>query len=204
MKNILLIFITILMISCSSTRFVSDQEWINPPETFSVFITEPFVENTDDVKDDLPEHADNFIGWFKSSLGQELEKISGKTPIINQIEDSLLVFVPLQLTKKNTIQIPLPDTTFKAPGIAFFINPIKVFRQNDLSVNRHTTGMPNHKLVFNALYSVIDTDNNKILAYGILYSTQTFHIAMTRGNWEKSIRKLAKQLLEGTPLSKKR
>jgi hypothetical protein len=200
MKNLLLISITILLISCSSPRFVINPEWINPPNTFSVFITEPFVGNPDDVKDDLPEFANNFVGWFKSSLGQELEKISGKPPVINQIEDSLLTFVPLQLSEKSIIKIPLPDTTFEAPGIAFFIHPIKVLRHNDLPNNRQSTRLPNHQLIFSARYSAIDTESKKILAYGILYSSQTFHFAMTKGDWENAIEELAEELLEGTPL----
>jgi len=57
-------------------------------------------------------------------------------------------------------------------------------------------------LDIHALYSIVSPEDGKVLAYGVIGGSDSLTFAMTLGNWQGTIGKIAEQLLDETPLSK--
>ena len=200
---ILCLFLSFLC-GCSGTpRFHVNPQWKEAPSSFTVLFSEPYVQNQDDVADDLPEYAANFSDWFGQELAIEFEKQSGIKPAVLLQKDEHFSIVPLPLDSSVASRVPIPivDSLPNVKGIVICIHPIQVWRRDDRCMGG-TSCLPDHYLLFSSTYTIVSMEEQRVLAYGVLGVSSSFKFAMTKGDWEDDMNALVEQILEKTPLKK--
>src|SRR5574344_912976 len=201
----LIVPLALFFAGCSgSPRLQVNPEWKKAPGHYMVAITEPYVLNEDDVSDDFPGYAGHFSDWLKIELAKKLKDETGIGPdsvvLINN-EDFLLT--PLPLGEKKSIRVPLPDAS-KTTGlkrIVISMHPLQYFRDRHACFNQGGC-LNNIYLAGPGVYSIVDMNETKVLAYGIFGATSSFTLAMTKGNWEDVVEDIAGQLVKSTPLDR--
>ena len=78
LQILLLATIAMLFAGCAkkAPTFSVAQTWTEKPNKLTIVFTDPFVENQDDLKDDLEEYADRFGEWFKAELKKDYESLT--------------------------------------------------------------------------------------------------------------------------------
>ena len=86
-------------------------------------------------------------------------------------------------------------------GFVVSIHPLRFWREispclggNGCIGNKHLNLM--------VAYSIVRVEDKQIQAYGATYVDDTFTFAMTKGNWENVLEKIAKKIVKKTPLEK--
>lgn len=203
MNRLCVIFLCVAMLllaACGGSRLSVDPTWTTTPNTLTVVIGEPYVENSDDVEDDLPEYASKFGDWLSLQLQMELRLHTNLNPEMRLEKDENFVMVQLPLEKNmETFHVPNPEKISGLHGIVLSVHPILFKRKVDACLSRNGC-MNNSHLVSKGTYVYTDMDNRRILGYGFFYVSDSFTFAMTKGNCENVVGDMAEAILEDTPL----
>ena len=67
---VLALFSALFFIGCAQNNpTVSiNPTWTEKPTKITIVFTEPFVDNVDDLEDDLKEYSEKFMDWYKAEL----------------------------------------------------------------------------------------------------------------------------------------
>ena len=186
--------------ACSGPRYSIDPNWKEKPKSFTVVISEPYVQNQDDVEDDIPEYATHFADWLAQQMQMEFELRTKIKPEIKVTKDEYFDPAILPLDKNKMIKAHLPNTLRidGLQGVIIAIHPIRFRRAVDPCPQG---GCLNNKyLRAHADYSFSDVSKRQILGYGFVGVQDSFSFAMTKGNWENVVKDMVKKILEETPL----
>lgn len=209
MKKILslaLCFAAMSLVGCAGSGVKSvDPSWVEAPSSLTVFMTEPTVQNRDDVADDLPDYADNFSGWVFAQMGSEFEKQSGLTPKFEVKGFDAFDMVRTQVGKKKEINAPVPkfDEVGVSEGYIISFAPVDVARISETRMTGPTSVETTTYLQFIADYTISNAAEKKVVASGSLKVRRSFGFAMTKSDWEKNMASLVEEVVAKTPLQKK-
>lgn len=191
----------LFLVACGGTRLSVDPTWTARPASLTVVVGEPYVENSDDLVDDIPEYAAKFGEWLSLQLQMELRMRTNLNPEMRIEKDENFVMVQLPIEKNMvTFHVPNPEKAEGLHGIVLSVHPIQFRRKVDVCMSRDGC-LNNSHLVSKGTYVYTDMDNRRILGYGFFYVSDSFTFAMTKGNWENVVGDMAKEILENTPLN---
>ena len=211
----LLAFVSLLLSACAAPRFYVDQEWKgqSQPESVKVVFTKPVVGNPDDLKDDLPEFENNFVKWF-GPQAKEYFIEEGRKKV--KFSMKLIPGEELSMTK-----VKLGDEDFDAPAYAsmegdasihLVMTAIWLGRESETYMTAQgnaasMAGDPmgtgyttSHYFVSKCRYAFYDAKTKKLLGYGHSKGRTGYTFAVTRSDWESSLRKMVYNLARETPL----
>lgn len=191
----------LFLVGCGGPRVHVDPEWKTAPESVTILVTEPYVDNDDDVVDDF-NTTEAFREWSVSFMNDMFKEKASVPTNLQVVPDEKLEIAELQLGDE-VIQIPLPKKGENPDlkGYVLTIHPVHIYRY-EMLCHSNNGCINNKSLNLTALYSVVSMDEGKILAYGYSYAEDKFTFAMTKGNWEDVFKGMVKQVLEDTPLRK--
>lgn len=153
-------------------------------------MSEPYVTNSDDITDDFGTD-DAFRTWTISYLDESFSSYTAVKHSVKQVSDE--DFEIIGVSQKDGIwKIPIPKVE-KIEGlndIVISVHPLRFWREKSKDLN------------LAASYSVVRIEDMQMLAYGVAYTGDSFTFAMTKSNWENVIQRIAKKIIENTPLEK--
>ncbi|MBO4713564.1 MAG: hypothetical protein J5615_06715 [Fibrobacter sp.] len=195
-----LCFAAMLLVACGGTRLNVDPTWTEKPKSLTVLITEPYVANTDDLEDDLPEYTTKFGEWMASQLQMELRLRTGLNAEMRIEKDENFAFAQLPIGKNMVdFQLPNPEKIKGLHGMVLTVHPIQFWR--DMAPCVGQGGCLNNKyLMAKGTYVFTDVDSRRIMGHGVFGVSSSFSFAMTKGNWEDVVKSMAKEIIEDTPL----
>lgn len=192
---------SLAFIGCGGGHQTINPEWKTAPESITILVSEPYIVNEDDVTDDF-ETVEKFRTWAVNYLDTSFSSYTNVKHSVKQVSDEFFEIVGLPIDKE-TVNIPTPVVE-KLEGINGFvvsIHPLRFWREispclggNGCIGNKHLNLM--------VAYSIVRVEDKQIQAYGATYVDDTFTFAMTKGNWENVLEKIAKKIVKKTPLEK--
>ncbi len=207
MKKIISLFFCLAalnFVGCAKAGLKNvDPSWTDAPSVLTVVMTEAIVQNQDDVADDLPDYADNFMGWFTSQMSAEFQKQAGLSPKIEVKDGNVFNFVNTKLGKKD-FNVPQPkfDEVGVEDGYIVSIAFINVSRISETKMTGLTSAETKHYLQFEAQYSIANASEKKVVTSGTVKARETLGFAMTKSDWETTMANLVEEIIKDTPLKK--
>ena len=181
-----------------------DPSWTEAPASITVLVTEATVQNRDDVSDDLPDYADNFMGWFSNQMASEFQKQAGLTPKVEVKGMDAFDFVPVTFKKKE-VNVPQPkfDEVGVSEGYIISIAALDISRLSETKMTGPTSAETRTYLQFVADYTIANSADKKVVTTGTIKARETIGFAMTKGNWEANMENFVEEIIKDTPLKKK-
>ena len=200
------------------------QTWIEKPNKLTIVFTDPFVENQDDLKDDLEEYADRFGEWFKAELKKDYESLTKNSVSLDfQNVDSTAMIIetdhvdttsfktprPASMEQDNGYYLAISNVIFSRRELVYmayynsstgsFDNSVDVQKNPDIPLN---DGQSVQKgLWIYADYAIYNQSGERV-AFGHEEIRSSFTYAMTRSDWEKCVLAFAKRSIARTPILK--
>lgn len=181
-----------------------DPSWTEVPSSLTILMTEPTVQNRDDVADDLPEFADNFSGWFGQQMGAELLAQSGVQSTFQVKGFDSFTLAPTTIGKKE-INAPVPkfDEVGVSEGYIISFAPVDVARISETRMTGPTSVETTTYLQFIADYTISNPATKMVVTTGSIKARRSFGFAMTKSDWEKNMKEFVGEVVKATPLQKK-
>ena len=181
-----------------------DPSWVEPASSITVLYTQPLVKNTDDVADDLPDYANDFSGWFTMQMGSELNNQAGITPSFTKKDISDFTMTVTKFGKKEFL-IPSPkfDQLGEVDGVVIAMSNIDVARISETRVTGPGSVTTTFYLQMSGEYSISNMATKTVVASGTYKARQSYGFALTKSDWEKTMKYLVQEILKDTPLKKK-
>lgn len=200
------------------------QTWTEKPNKLTIVFTDPFVENQDDLKDDLEEYADRFGEWFKAELKKDYESLMKNSVSLDfQNVDSTAMIIetdhvdttsfktprPASMEQGNGYYLAISNVIFSRRELVYmayynsstgsFDNSVDVQKNPDIPLN---DGQSVQKgLWIYADYAIYNQSGERV-AFGHEEIRSSFTYAMTRSDWEKCVLAFAKRSIARTPILK--
>ncbi len=200
------------------------QTWTEKPNKLTIVFTDPFVENQDDLKDDLEEYADRFGEWFKAELRKDYESLTKNSVNLDfQNVDSMAMIIetdhvdttsfktprPASMEQGNGYYLAISNVIFSRRELVYmayynsstgsFDNSVDVQKNPDIPLN---DGQSVQKgLWIYADYAIYNQSGERV-AFGHEEIRSSFTYAMTRSDWEKCVLAFAKRSIARTPILK--
>lgn len=200
------------------------QTWTEKPNKLTIVFTDPFVENQDDLKDDLEEYADRFGEWFKAELKKDYESLTKNSVSLDfQNVDSTAMIIetdhvdttsfktprPASMEQGNGYYLAISNVIFSRRELVYmayynsstgsFDNSVDVQKNPDIPLN---DGQSVQKgLWIYADYAIYNQSGERV-AFGHEEIRSSFTYAMTRSDWEKCVLAFAKRSIARTPILK--
>lgn len=197
----LLVVAVALLAGCSSVHVHVDPEWKEAPQSITVLVTEPFIQNEADLSDDF-NTLDAFKEWFVSYLEESFASYSKAVPSVRLVLDERLLVESVML-EKDSVKVPVPkfDELENLSGTVVTVHPVRFWRDHvPCPAGGSCIGGKNLNAL--AFYSVTSAEDRRKLAFGYARGKDSFTFAMTKGNWEGVVKDFVKMVLEKTPLKK--
>lgn len=200
------------------TKYI-DPQWNPKGSNVIVVVSNPLVDNQEDLADDLPEYSKDISPWFSEKFKKYFKAYTGIEPTV--------IFVPEETFKKdsvmlgtNKIVVPnmaeLPDAslvlclssvrTMRTQMITETIAPGGSQGMQSASVTGvgmgMTYGVVKNYLHFEGLYAYYDSSTKKRVSYGVVLSDARFSYVLSSSDWENNIKQMVGNLIKGTPLRK--
>ena len=190
---------SLAMMGCAGQRTINP-DWKTAPEQFTVLVSEPYVTNEDDVTDDF-QTMENFRTWAVNYLDTALSSYTDVRHSVTQVSDENFEIVEKSIDDES-VKIPMPavEKMDGLNGVALSVHPLRFWRDASLCPNGGCFGGKHLNLA--VAYSIVRVENNELLAYGVAFAEDSFTFAMTKGNWESVIERIAKKVVKETPLEK--
>lgn len=228
MKLQILLLATIVMLFAGCAKkaptFSVAQTWTEKPNKLTIVFTDPFVENQDDLKDDLEEYADRFGEWFKAELKKDYESLTKNSVSLDfQNVDSTAMIIetdhvdttsfktprPASMEQGNGYYLAISNVIFSRRELVYmayynsstgsFDNSVDVQKNPDIPLN---DGQSVQKgLWIYADYAIYNQSGERV-AFGHEEIRSSFTYAMTRSDWEKCVLAFAKRSIARTPILK--
>ena len=191
---------SLAFIGCGGGLQTINPEWKTAPESITILVSEPYVANEDDVTDDF-ETVEKFRTWAVNYLDTSFSSYTNVKHSVKQVSDEFFEIVGLPIDDE-TVNIPTPVAE-KLEGVNGFvvsIHPLRFWRYESPCQGSGCIG--NKHLNLKVAYSIVRIEDKQIQAYGATYADDSFTFAMTKGNWESVLEKIAKKIVNKTPLEK--
>ena len=226
LQILLLATIAMLFAGCAkkAPTFSVAQTWTEKPNKLTIVFTDPFVENQDDLKDDLEEYADRFGEWFKAELKKDYESLTKNSVSLDfQNVDSTAMIIetdhvdttsfktprPASMEQGNGYYLAISNVIFSRRELVYmayynsstgsFDNSVDVQKNPDIPLN---DGQSVQKgLWIYADYAIYNQSGERV-AFGHEEIRSSFTYAMTRSDWEKCVLAFAKRSIARTPILK--
>ena len=226
LQILLLATIAMLFAGCAkkAPTFSVAQTWTEKPNKLTIVFTDPFVENQDDLKDDLEEYADRFGEWFKAELKKDYESLMKNSVSLDfQNVDSTAMIIetdhvdttsfktprPASMEQGNGYYLAISNVIFSRRELVYmayynsstgsFDNSVDVQKNPDIPLN---DGQSVQKgLWIYADYAIYNQSGERV-AFGHEEIRSSFTYAMTRSDWEKCVLAFAKRSIARTPILK--
>ena len=211
MKSLKLVFFSIftglLLTACGAPRYYIDADWTEnaKPTSVKVVFTMPKVVNPDDLRDDLPEYTSNFAKWFGPELKQNLISRSR-----DNVQYSMKIIQREDVSYK---QKELGEVAFDAPYYVGIENDADIYLVvSNIWIGRESetrwvsNGMGGTMMVtylyfsMKCKYAFYDAKTKKNLGYGHSKGQIGYTFAVTRSDWEDSMRKMVSNFAREIPL----
>lgn len=204
LSRILLALIAVSMFvlaGCSSQHIVVNPEWKERPESVTVYMSRPYVENRDDLEDDLRDYVSNFEEWFAQEFKKNFVVETGIPVEVKIVEDEDYEIVP-QPIEDVVMKVPLvnPNRVKEMHDVVVALHPIRFNRYGERRHTAQGTQIVNKRLNAQGAFSIASAADRQELAYGIFFAESGFRFAMTTGNWEKVVREIVQEVVAKTPL----
>ena len=208
--------VSLLLSACSASRYYVDPEWAKMPKPASVKVvfSTPEIGNPDDLKDDLPEYEDNFVDWFAPQMKRVIDSCSN-----GKIDYSMMMVEPKEF-KFRTEKMNETNKNFDVPEYPLMKSDADVYLvvsniwlgREELESNPggwvmgpsgtmvYTAPTTTRMFVSKGRYAFYDAKTKKLLGFGAAEGSMTYNFAVTRTDWENSVRVMTKQMLRETPL----
>lgn len=198
------ILLMLLLTGCFNARKNIHLDWKEKPDALTILITDPYVNETSDIAEEIFEFApDDITDWFVAQLREEFMSASGIKPEIRVMEraDFKVTNEPLG---EEQIAVPYP-VLYRVDGLnglVLSIHPMEFFHEEDPcpafgSCNKRK------RLMVKGGYSFMDVNSKKVPCYGDLLTEYEFTDEMTEARWKELMREIVKSILYFTPLVKK-
>lgn len=206
-KNVLFAIFALsflFLTGCAPSKQVIDPSWVEKPRTVTILIAEPYVINTDDLVDDLPNELQTFPHWFSGKLGVAFSNLSRVKTNVRVMTENDFILDKVTLSNGKNIVVPKPKEVVDAELI-LCISPIRTSRfvVETMSTGPNgTTSNTSQYLRYEASYAYYDGKKGTNLGYGIVDVRSGFSFYMDASNWEENVTKMVDNLIKGTPLEK--
>ncbi|MBX7151967.1 hypothetical protein K1X84_10030 [bacterium] len=225
MKKLIMTVLLVLIGCAPSTRFISP-EYDGKTLVGKTIVITPltdrnlFIENTDDVKDDLGDGNARsvYTSFFDSTMTQAVRKYARMRKV--RIKDfniqPVLESTTFTIGKDKTMEIALPqegqttefDSTY---DFVLFIGRLDISRYAGQAGTwipgpkggGSTVGGKSPALLHKVTYAIWDNEKGKIVCYGQFDAEASFAFAMTRGTWVSAVETVAYLILEESPFFKR-
>lgn len=204
---LLSVFASMLLTACGAPRYFVDADWTenSKPTSVKVAFTMPKVVVPDDLRDDLPEYTSNFAKWFGPEMKQNLISRSR-----DNVQYSMKIIQRENLSYKKK---KLGDVEFSVPSFDLMENDADIYLVvSDIWIGRESetrwvsNGMGGTMMVtyqyftMKCRYAFYDTRTKKLLAYGYSRGKTGYTFAVTRSDWESSLKRMVYDFARETPL----
>ena len=200
MKIYLTLAFSLIFIACGGGHQTINPDWKKAPEIMSVLVSEPYVANGDDISDDFGT-VENFRTWATNYLDTSLSSYTDVKRSVKLVSDEYFE-ISAKPIDDEMAKIPLPVVE-KMEGlneVVVSVHPLRFWRDESPCPGGGCVG--NKHLNLSVAYSIVRAEDRQILAYGVTQVDDSFTFAMTKGNWESVLDKIAKKIIKKTPLEK--
>ena len=163
-------------------------------------MSEPYVTNSDDITDDFG-LLDEFRTWVTSYLDTSFSSYTNVRRSVKMVPDESFEIIGVALNDE-VLKIPMPlvEKIEGLNGIVVSVHSLRFWRDESRCSGSGCIG--DKHLYLAIAYSIVRVEDRQILAYGVTHGDDSFTFAMTKGNWENVIQRIAKKIIENTPLEK--
>lgn len=197
MKIYLVLAFSLIFIACGGGYQAINPDWKKAPEIMYVLVSEPYVANADDITDDFGT-VENFRMWITEYLGTFLSSYTEVN--IKQVSDEYFEITAMPIDDE-LVKIPLPVVELDGLNeVVLSVHPLRFWRYESRCQGGGCIG--SKYLNLSVAYSIVRVGDKQILAYGVAHVDDSFTFAMTKGNWENVLDKIAKKIIKKTPLEK--
>ena len=212
--------ISLLGCAVAPTHFV-DVDWAKtkPTTKLKVYVQMGKVENPDDLADDLPKYAANFMDYFTPRFTNSLDAALPVPLDVVVLSKDSFKSEQVLITDIDTLKVKIPKTCDASDGVVLVVGPWHFERSLEFQkrcpigemgcvegpvVKYRPDGMPSTYKEIKGLrmagaYSYYDCKSSTYMGYGRIQSDDTFNFYMDSTNWEKVIDQLPEILLKDTP-----
>lgn len=212
MKKIAALFVVALMSlvfsGCTATRIYMDKEWVQPPAKVKVLFTEPYIERMDDLRDDLPEYADNFPEWYKIQLAKGFEKYSSVPNYSFEVlSDDDVTYEPFDMGRRS-MDIPRPNNISDDADIYVLIYNIRFGRNSETRISSSTNAQgvtvssesTQYFFFSKGFYVYYDAKTKKCIGFDEYERRSPYNFVVSKSDWETVTNNTVKRIIEKTPL----
>lgn len=203
---LLSVFASMLLTACGAPHYFIDADWTenSKPTNVKVVFSMPKVAEPDDLRDDLPEYTSNFAKWFGPELKENLVSRSRDNVHYSM---SLIQRENISYKKKelgdDEFSVPYFDLMKNDADIYLVVSNVWIGRESEtqwISNGVGTTMVTYLYFSMKCRYAFYDARTKKLLGYGHSKGRTGYTFAVTRSDWESSLRKMVYNLARETPL----
>lgn len=212
MKKIVAALAVVLMsmvfTGCTATRIYMSENWKEAPKKVKVVFTEPQIDRMDDLRDDLPEYADNFSEWYKIQLASNLKKAS-KVPnyVIEPISRNDVAFDDFRM-RRSSVSVPRPANMTDDADIYVIVDDIWLGRTSETRTNTSqnaqgimiTTESTMHYFTTKGSYAYYDAKTKECLGFDTFERRVAYSFVVSKSDWENLLTQTVERIVEKTPL----
>lgn len=216
----IILFRCFFLIGCTQGSVVVMKEYkahktMDKKVTIVKLFDKATILNTDDVVDDLgagvPDEVYNT--FFAENFTTEIQKnwCCNKAEFVGKEKISGLEEKELEINSKEKMKILLPRENTKigtdslASDFFLFIDKPVILRTDGTTGTAIAGGMLTGgsfaKLYQSIYFAIWDNNNARIVSYGKVEANSDIVFAMTKGNWESVLNKIAKQIVYFSPFT---